>query len=112
MVIKSAGMECNKMVGQRKWPEPEGAEVIIDLEFKVQALSPRVYHAEATFAFPTGKRDFSYFSVSKSSKTERGALRCVIEEIENSKWFHYFRFKGVRFRVRGCGMDKVYRGYL
>jgi hypothetical protein len=95
----------------KKWPEPE-AVVIIDLRFSVHALSPHVYHAEATFTFPTGKSDFTYFSVSKSSKTERGALRCVIEEIENSKWFHYFRFKGVRFRVSGCGMDTLYRGYL
>lgn len=95
----------------RSWPEPE-AEAFIDLRFAVHSLSPHVYHAEATFAFPKGKSDFVYYTVSKSSKTERGALRGVIEEIENSKWFHYFRFKGVRFRVSGCGMDKLYRGYL
>lgn len=95
-----------------KWPEPADAELILHLHFRVQQLTPHVYHADATLEIPTGKADLSYYSVYASDKTRYGALRDVIEQIEGSKWFHHFRARGVRFRVTGAGMEKLYRGYL
>ena len=95
-----------------KWPVPDDAELILHLHFRVQQLSPHVYHADATLEIPTGKADLTYYSIYASDKTRYGALRSVIGQIEGSKWFHVFRSKGVRFRITGAGMEKLYRGYL
>lgn len=95
-----------------KWTEPTDAELILHLHFRVQSLTPHVYHADATLEIPTGKADFNYYSIYASDKTRAGALRSVIEQMESSKWFHHFRSRGVRFQITGAGMEELYRGYL
>lgn len=97
---------------RHKWPEPADAELILHMHFRVQELTPHVFHADATLEIPTGKADFSYYSVYASDRTRAGALRAVIGQIEESKWFHHFRSRHVRFLVTGAGMEKLYRGYL
>lgn len=93
-----------------KWPEPE-AELILDLHFKVHSYTAHTYHAEATLEIPVPDGD-KYFSVTANARTRRGAITTLLSKIENSMWFHYMRLKGVRFRITGAGMERLYRGYL
>lgn len=96
---------------KKKWPEPDDAFLILNLHFSVKTFSRMSFHADATLEIPT-KDGFAYFSVSKGDKTEAGALRSVIAEVENSTWFKYMKSRKVYFQITGSGMETLYRGYL
>ena len=94
----------------RNWPIPD-AKLILSLHTAVSCHRRGYHHAEATVFIPVSDNEFQSYTVAFTSKTERGAWLKVISEIENSRWFHHMRRKGVRFRVTGC-LERVYRGYL
>lgn len=96
---------------RHKWPEPEDADLVLNLHFSVKSFSKQSFHADATLEIPV-KEGFQYFSISGGSNTEAGALRSVIAEIQNSKWFHHMKSRKVYFKVTGAGMEELYRGYL
>lgn len=95
----------------KKWPEPLHAEVIFDLHFAVHSHARGVFHAEVTIELPVSDTKSEFYTISATSKTQAGALRSVIQQLESAKWYHYFRFRGARFRVTGV-MEGVYRGWL
>jgi hypothetical protein len=96
---------------KHKWPVPEDAYLILDLHFSVKSFRRQSFHADATLEIPV-EGGFDYFSVSHGGGTRAGALRGVIVEIQNSKWFHHMKKRGVYFKVSGAGMEELYRGYL
>ena len=96
---------------RRKWPEPDDAKLILNLHFSVKSWKQHTFHADATLEIPV-EGGFSYFSVTNTNKTKAGALRHVIEEIQNSFWFQHMKKRGVYFRVSGIDMEEIYRGYL
>ncbi len=96
---------------RKKWVEPDDAYLILSLHFSVKSYSQHSYHAEASLEIPV-ENGFQYASIAKGSKTRAGALRAVITEIENSKWFHHMKKRKVYFKVTGAGMEELYRGYL
>lgn len=95
---------------KKKWPEPE-CEAVFDLHFEVYCYAQHQWHAAVTIELPVSDRRSQFYTISSTQKTKAGALRAVINQLESEKWYHYFRFKGVRFRVTGV-MEKVYRGWL
>lgn len=96
---------------RKKWVEPDDASLILNLHFSVKSFRRGVFHAEASLEIPVDE-GFQYYSISKTTKTKAGALRGVIEEIQNSKWFHHMKAKKVYFKVTGIEMEELYRGYL
>ena len=96
---------------KKKWPKPEDAKLILNLHFSVKSYKQHTFHADATLEIPVTE-GFQYFSVAHTNKTKAGALRQVIEEIQNSFWFHHMKSRGVYFRVTGIDMEEIYRGYL
>jgi len=96
---------------RKKWEVPEDAYLILNLHFSVKSFSQHSYHADATLEIPV-EDGYQYFSIAKGDKTRAGALRAVIVEIQNSKWFHFMKAKGVYFKVTGVEMEELYRGYL
>ena len=113
---KDLGEEFEKRLKRRRqhrknWQEPEDAYLILNLHFNVYSYERSRFHAEATLEIPT-KQGFDYTSITATAKTRAGALRLVIEQMENSLWFKVMRDRQVRFRVTGAGMEELYRGYL
>jgi len=96
---------------KKKWPQPDDAKLILNLHFSVKSFKQHTFHADATLEIPV-KEGFQYFSVTNTNKTKAGALRHVIEEIQNSFWFQHMKKRGVYFRVTGIEMEDIYRGYL
>lgn len=96
---------------KRKWPEPTDAALILDMHWAVHSVQRGHYMAEMTIEIPR-KHGMDYYTVSRAAKTRHGALRLVIEDMENAEWFHMFKAQGVYFKVTGCEMEEIYRGYL
>ena len=97
---------------RRQWPEPTDAHLILNMHFRTHnAGRNHSHYAEMTLEVPV-KGGFDYYTVMRGAKTKHDALIAVIQEIEASSWYTYFRAKQVRFRVTGCDMEKLYRGYL
>jgi len=96
---------------RRQWVEPEDASLILNLHFAVHSYKRNQHHASATLEIPCKGGTDSY-SIARSAGTRQSALILVIQEIENSMWFHEFKKQGVYFRITGCEMEKLYRGYL
>lgn len=96
---------------KKEWPEPEDAELILNLHFVVTSFSLQSFHAEACLEIPV-KEGFQYFTIDGGSNTQAGAIRQVIEKIENAPWFHHMKKQKVYFKVTGAGMEEIYRGYL
>lgn len=94
---------------KRKWPEPKSS-LILEMHTTVHSHQPRQYHAEITITFPV-KGGTDYFTFGHTASTERAAIRRVIEVMESSSWFHFFRQRDVRFKVTGV-LENLYRGYL
>ncbi len=102
---------ARKRKHRREWPVPEDATLILSLHFDVQSYKRSQHHASATLEIPC-KGGTDSFCIGRGAATRHGALLKVIQEIENSLWFHEFRRQGVRFRITGCEMEALYRGYL
>lgn len=96
---------------KRKWHQPEGATLILSLHFTVTSPAANVYYAEASLEIPT-KAGLQYCPIVASAKNRYDALIALIGKIENSNWFPVFKEEGVCFRVTGCEMEDLYRGYL
>lgn len=96
---------------KRKWSAPADATLILDMHWAVHSMQRGNHTAEMTIEIPR-KHGLDYYTVSRSGKTRHAALRLVIEAMENSEWFHMFKAQGVYFKVTGCEMEEVYRGYL
>lgn len=96
---------------RKNWDTPTDASVILDMHFSVQNPARGQYYAEMSIEFPV-KGGFDTYTVVRTGKTREQALRAVIEEYQNSEWFHLFKTQGVYFYVTGAGMEQLYRGYL
>lgn len=96
---------------KRKWEAPTDAKLVLDMHWAVHSFQRGVHTADMTIEIPR-KGGQDYYTVSRSAKTRHAALRLVIEAVENSEWFHTFKAQGVYFKVTGCEMEEVYRGYL
>ena len=93
------------------WPEPDDAILILDMHFRTHTGLKGSHYAEMTLEVPVNN-GFDYYTVMRGAKTRYDALITVIQEIEASKWFIYLKNRQVRFRVTGCEMERLYRGYL
>lgn len=96
---------------KKKWEEPDDAYLILNLHFTVLSFSRQSFNAEACLEIPV-KEGFQYYTVSAGAHTRAGALRRVIQDMENSFWFRHMKEKKIYFRVTGEGMEELYRGYL
>ena len=96
---------------RRQWPEPTDANLILNMHFRCHDAGRNSHYAEMTLEIPV-ENGFDYYTVMRGAKTKHDALIAVIQKIETSEWFVYVRAKQVRFRVTGCEMEKLYRGYL
>lgn len=96
---------------KRKWVKPEGAALILNMHFSVHSFRRGVHHADMTLEIPV-KGGVEFATVTAPGKTRESALISLIGKIENSEWFHAMKGQGVYFKVTGCEMERLYRGYL
>lgn len=96
---------------KRDWVTPDDATLILNMHFTAHSPRLGVHYAEMSVEIPVaGGSDF--YTVVRTGKTREQALRAVIEDYQNSTWFHVFKEQRVYFYVTGAGMERLYRGYL
>lgn len=96
---------------KRQWARPEDAKLVLSMHFSAHSPRLGVHYAEMSVEIPVaGGAD--YYTVVRTGKTREQALTAVIQEYQNSEWFHVFKSNGVYFYVTGQGMERLYRGYL